>query len=77
MALLNENAAFADPTEAIWREKNTHIHIFREKAGKLELVPKAANLLQSHISSCYAALDELRNVKLRLSLYGILGKIFK
>lgn len=77
MALLNENAVLGDPSDPIWGEKNSHINIFREKVVKLGLVAKAAEILQSHTDSCYSILDELRNVKLRLSLYGILGKIFK
>lgn len=50
---------------------------FREQVLELGLDKKADEILNSYIQLCYDELDKLNNAKLRLSLYGILGKIFK
>ncbi len=77
MALLNEYSTSANRTNLLWEEKNSSIELFRKNIEMLDLVTKAATILQSYINNCYSALDELQNMKLRLSLYGILGKIFR
>ena len=40
------------------------------------LAEKAGNLLKPEIEQCYRLLDELSNQQLRLSLYGVVGKVF-
>lgn len=53
------------------------IKTFREKVEKLNVNEKAENYLNESIQKCYNSLDLLKNFRLRLSLYGVLGKIFK
>lgn len=50
---------------------------FRKKVIELGLDKKADDILNNYIQQCYNELDKLSNSKLRLSLYGVLGKIFK
>lgn len=50
---------------------------FRKQVLELGLDKKADKILSNYIQRCYDELDKLNNAKLRLSLYGILGKIFK
>ncbi len=38
---------------------------------------KADNYLAEYIRKCHAELDKLQNQKLRLGLYGLMGKVFK
>jgi len=68
MALLNELPQPAKP-------KN--IDDFRKKVEQKKLVIKAKEFLNLYTRKCYAELDKLENLKLRLSLYGIMGKLFK
>ncbi|WP_346859374.1 polyprenyl synthetase family protein [uncultured Draconibacterium sp.] len=50
---------------------------FRKQILTHNLHTQAEAILDKHVQQCYAELDKLKNAKLRLSLYGILGKIFK
>ncbi len=50
---------------------------FRKQILNNSLHTKADNILDNYVQKCYSELDKLQNAKLRLSLYGILGKIFK
>jgi len=50
---------------------------FRTKVLELGLDLKANDFLNNYVQLCYDKLDTLSNSKLRLSLYGVLGKIFK
>ncbi len=50
---------------------------FRRRIKELQLDIKAQNILDEHVGHCYAELDKLENSRLRLSLYGVVGKIFK
>jgi len=50
---------------------------FRKQVIKNNLDKKAEETLNNFVQKCYAELDKLQNAKLRLSLYGVLGKIFK
>jgi len=53
------------------------VDAFRKVVLENELDKKAQKTLDKYVLQCYAELDKLQNAKLRLSLYGILGKIFK
>lgn len=46
--------------------------IFNENIG-----PKTAAIVTDHVEKAYASLDRLSNLPLKLSLYGVLGKIFR
>lgn len=50
---------------------------FRRVIQENKLDQKAGDILGDFVKQCYAKLDELHNAKLRLSLYGVLGRIFK
>ena len=50
---------------------------FRMHIREMGLVKKAGEILNEYVRLCYSELEKLQNEKLRLSLYGVLGKIFK
>jgi len=50
---------------------------FRRLIVENELDKTAQIYLNEYTQKCYAELDKLNNSKLRLSLYGVLGKVFK
>ena len=58
-------------------ETYNHVDEFRRQVTACGLDKEAERLLDDFVLKCYAELDKLRNAKLRLSLYGVLGKIFK
>ncbi len=68
VALLKEHSADYSLTDVVG---------FKAKITELELDKKARAILNRYVASCYAELDNLENDRLRLSLYGVLGKIFK
>ncbi|HPF51364.1 MAG TPA: polyprenyl synthetase family protein [Draconibacterium sp.] len=67
IALLNEQ----------YSGKLSDMGIFREKILERQLDIKAQTILDEYVGHCYSELDKLDNSRLRLSLYGVLGKIFK
>lgn len=77
IALLNENSSQSSDNQTTKEEERLSVKAFRDKIELLGLVPKAQAMLHFYIQECYHALDELRSLKLRLSLYGVMGKIFK
>ncbi len=63
-------------------EKIPDVHIsdlahFRKMVVDNKLDKVATTYLDDYTQKCYAELDKLQNAKLRLSLYGVLGKVFK
>lgn len=56
---------------------NDNFEILLENLVKFKAEEKAGQYLQQYVANCYAELDELQNPKIRLSLYGIMGKVFK
>ena len=71
------NKHFAD------QEKETPANLFgqvvefRKLIDEFGLQEVAKGYLQNYVDNCYSELDKLENSKLRLSLYGVMGKIFK
>lgn len=57
--------------------KLTDVATFKQQINELKLNKKAHAILNEYVANCYAELDKLDNDRLRLSLYGVLGKIFK
>jgi geranylgeranyl diphosphate synthase type II len=53
------------------------VYEFRKQIIDNRLNKKAEETLDDFLQKSYAELDKLQNAKLRLSLYGVLGKIFK
>jgi geranylgeranyl pyrophosphate synthase len=54
-----------------------NVEVFRNTIEALKLKNEAEKYLNHYIQKCYNTLDLLQNKKLRLSLYSVLGKIFK
>ncbi len=76
-ALFTENSASVKNQVQEFSEEPISMEKFREKITQLNLVIQAETILRGYIEKCYSALDGLKNLQLRLSLYGVLGKIFK
>ena len=51
--------------------------VFRENMKKFDAEEKAEQYLRKYVKQCYTDLDNLKNQKLRLGLYNVMGKIFK
>jgi geranylgeranyl pyrophosphate synthase len=73
-ALLNER--FSEKKKEIPENIYSDLAEFRKQILKEKLLSKAKNILGEYVSDCYIELDKLENEKLRLSLYGVLGKVF-
>ena len=68
IALLNGQAS---------KQNFTNVVEFRKQIIQNKLDIKTEEILNDFVVRCYAVLDKLQNKQLRLSLYGVLGKIFK
>ncbi len=76
-ALFNEYSSQNKVPDRQFSEGYGTMKYFREKIEQFNLISQAEEILQNYIDRCYTELDNLQNLKLRLSLYGVLGKIFK
>jgi geranylgeranyl diphosphate synthase type II len=56
---------------------NNEMSRFRRVVLERGLDEKADGILSNYVQLCYNELDKLSNSKLRLSLYSVLGKIFR
>lgn len=63
--------------ETIVEQEFNELKEFRLKVLAHGLDKQADIILSDYVQRCYDELDKLSNLKLRLSLYGVLGKIFK
>ena len=75
LTLLNENLNGDSPTFPQILEKND-LGFLLQKFEKYNIEKSAVNYLNEYIQKCYAELSQLQNFKLRLSLYGVMGKVF-
>jgi len=75
LALLNKH--FADQDKETPANLFEQVTEFRKLIDENGLQEVAKEYLQKYVDNCYAELDKLENSKLRLSLYGVMGKIFK
>ncbi|NQU51252.1 MAG: polyprenyl synthetase family protein [Bacteroidetes bacterium] len=75
IALLNEY--YSEKNNILSEKALSDIGEFRKQIVAGNLILKAENILNEYVDKCYSQLDELQNAKLRLSLYGVIGKIFK
>ena len=48
-----------------------------ENFRKYNIEEHAQKFLDNYVRNCYAELENIQNIKLRLSLYGLMGKVFK
>ena len=76
LALLNQSMNGESPKFPEMLQKNNFGKLI-DYLKKYKAEETADAYLQKYINKCYAALDLLQNLKLRLSLYGIMGKVFK
>ena len=75
LALLNKH--FADQQKDTPTNLFGKVDEFRKLIDKFGVQEVAKGYLQNYIDNCYAELDKLENSRMRLSLYGVMGKIFK
>lgn len=76
LALLNHNMNGQIPEFSdIMKSGDLELLFSNFKEFKIE--EKAEEYLNDYIRKCNTELDKLQNLKLRLSLYGIMGKVFK
>jgi geranylgeranyl pyrophosphate synthase len=57
--------------------KTENFDVLMENFNKYGTEATADKYLGDYIRKCYNELDKLQNRKLRLSLYGVMGKVFK
>ena len=53
------------------------MELFKRSCRIYEVEIKAEEYLQEYINKCFIELDNLQNQKLRLGLYGVMGKVYK
>lgn len=53
------------------------IEEIKELIFNQNICPKTSAIVTGHVEKAYASLDKLTNLPLKLSLYGVLGKIFR
>lgn len=76
LTLLNQSINGETPTFAeILNANNFDLLLANFDFHKTEKT--AQKYLDDYILKCYAELDKLQNMKMRLSLYGLMGKVFK
>lgn len=76
LSLLKQSINGSSPTfSEIITSENFSILLDQLKLYRIETT--ADNYLAEYVRKCYDNLDELQNLKLRLSLYGVMGKVFK
>jgi geranylgeranyl diphosphate synthase, type II len=57
--------------------KEKDLDLFRLNCSIFNIEKKADEYLQKFVDECYLELDNLQNQKVRLGLYGVMGKVFK
>jgi geranylgeranyl pyrophosphate synthase len=76
LSLLNQNINGHSPTfSEVIKNENFDVLLQSFDTHKTEIA--AGKYLDEYIQKCYRQLDKLQNRKLRLSLYGVMGKVFK
>jgi geranylgeranyl pyrophosphate synthase len=76
LSLLNQNINGHSPTffEIL---KSDDLTILLENFEKYQIELAAEKYLENYVTKCHSELDNLQNQKLRLSLYSVVGKVFK
>jgi geranylgeranyl pyrophosphate synthase len=77
MALINDHRKAHEGLDGDSFSEIDNVMAFRERVHRYQIQEKAGEILNTFIDNCYASLDLLQNQKMRLGLYGVLGKIFK
>jgi hypothetical protein len=57
--------------------KTDHFPLLLDAFRFYSVEEKAEKFLNGFVEKCHAELDKLQNLKLRLCLYGVMGKVFK
>ena len=76
LSLLNKSINGHTPTFSEILESD-NFDVLLENFKKHETEITAGKYLADFVQKCYTKLDKLQNRKLRLSLYGVMGKVFK
>lgn len=76
LSLLNQNINGLTPSFSSIL-KSSDLKLLMENFEKYNIEHLAGKYLDEYVQKCYAELDKLQNLKLRLSLYGLMGKVFK
>ena len=76
LALLNEELKELDHTFSKILKSND-LSLLVTQFEKFNIEDRAKQCLQQFVNKCYKELNRLQNLKLRLSLYGVMGKVFK
>lgn len=76
LSLLNQSINGHSPSfQEIIRTGN--LEVLFESFKQFETETIAVKFLNDYLQKCYAELDKLQSRKMRLSLYGVMGKVFK
>lgn len=76
LALLSEELKEVDHTFSKILQSND-LSLLVSQFEKFNIEEKADQYLHQFVDKCYRELNRLQNLKLRLSLYGLMGKVFK
>jgi geranylgeranyl diphosphate synthase, type II len=74
VALLKEQLNGNAPVDTL---TNLDFEEIRALISNQNIGPKTAGIVTDYVEKAYASLDKLSNLPLKLSLYGVLGKIFR
>ncbi|MGQ7870062.1 polyprenyl synthetase family protein [Sunxiuqinia sp. sy24] len=76
LALLNERFIENGKQERLAELEQTNFSQLRRVIIDEQIDEYAEAFLNLYVDKCYGELDQLQNLKLKLSLYGVMGKIF-
>lgn len=76
LALLREKYFNNDERDKLELLSVAKIDVIRELIVEEQVDKHADAFLKLYVDKCYNELDQLQNLKLKLSLYGVMGKIF-
>lgn len=77
IALLNEYLNAKRNNDRLHSGRQINIDEVRSEIKKFKIDEQAEEIYQSYIKKCYATIDRLKNMGLRLNLYRIMGEVFK
>ena len=76
LALLNEKLSHNKEQERLKEAARLDFQALHQVIRDEQVDQHADAFLQLYVDKCYRELDRLQNLKLKLSLYGVMGKIF-
>ena len=76
LALLNEHLAESENSNRLSEVTAMNFNQLKQVVIDEQIDRHADAFLKLYVDKCYQELDQLQNLKLKLSLYGVMGKIF-